>query len=81
MSSGYGRTASLWSVVRFAVHGHRYRVVVVQTESGLPPLGSSVEKGQGTAAAEIRLTLASPRSAMARRSRLARTGLLATSTT
>jgi hypothetical protein len=56
MSSGYGRAASSWFVVRFATDGHRYRVVVVQTESGLPPLGASVEKGQNTAAAEIRLT-------------------------
>jgi hypothetical protein len=63
------------------VHGYRYRVVVVQTESGLPALRSSVEKGQSTAAAENRPTPASSRSAMARRSRRARTSLLATSTT
>jgi hypothetical protein len=41
--------------------------VVVQTESGLRPLGSWVEKGQGPAVAEIRLTPASSRSVMARR--------------
>jgi hypothetical protein len=80
ISSGYGYAASSRFVIRFVVHGHRYRVVVVQTESGLPPLRSLVGKCQGTAAAEIGLTPASSRRAMARRSRRARTGLLATST-
>jgi hypothetical protein len=80
ISSGYGYAASSRFVIRFVVHGHRYRVVVVQTESGLPPLRSLLGKCQGTAAAEIGLTPASSRPAMAGRSRRARTGLLATST-
>jgi hypothetical protein len=33
----YGGAASSWFVIRSVVHGHRYRVVVVQRESGLPP--------------------------------------------
>jgi hypothetical protein len=37
VSCGYGCAASSWFVIRFVVRGHRYRVVVVQRERGLPP--------------------------------------------